>query len=710
MANFAPIIKKIMRSKWFKLVPFAILLIVIAFYSFYKPSVKDKVLLDSVLKSLSFGHFSETKYDDSFSKKAHYLYIDRLDPNKNFFIQPDIDKFNKYSTLIDDEALVGSFEFFDLVNDIYVKRIKEAKSIFQEILTKEFNFEIDETIELDGDKIPFAKNSEGLTENWRKAMKYQTMIFINEALKEQETARERKDTNFVYKSLEKIESESRGKILKRQEEWFARLLKLEQKDRLSLYLNCMVNTFDPHTGYYPPKDKENFDIAISGKLEGIGATLQEKDDYIKVVSIVPGSASWKQGQLKEGDLILRVGQADDEMVDIVGMRVDDAVKLIRGKKGTKVRLSVKKIDGSIIEIPIIRDVVIIEETYAKSAIIKDPGGKLNYGYINLPSFYVDFNDRFGRKCSDDIEKEIQKLKEENIKGLVFDLRNNGGGSLPDVVKIAGLFIEKGPIVQIKGRLGYPEVLSDNDPKIQYDGPLVILVNTFSASASEILAAAMQDYKRAVIIGTPSTFGKGTVQRFIDLDELITGVDNTVKPLGSVKLTTQKFYRVNGGATQLKGVVPDIILNDSYSLIEIGEKEMEYPLEWSQIAAVDFKPWSTTYDLSKIVKKSYARTSSDESFLSVNQNAERLKAQRDKTIQSLNLEKFKKEQKEIADAAKQIESQLDKPMKIEIKTPKMNLLSISSDSLKQVRNETWIKGLSKDILIKEAMNVLEDIRK
>ena len=355
--------------------------------------------------------------------------------------------------------------------------------------------------------------------------------------------------------------------------------KIDESDWLSIYLNSITTIYDPHTAYFPPQDKENFDIAMSGQLEGIGARLTSKGGFIVVAEIVPGSACWRQGQLKVGDKILKVGQGDEEPIDITDMRTDHAVKYIRGKKGTEVRLTVKQVDGSVITIPIIRDIVILEETYTKSAVID------NKGYINLPKFYADFSGNGGRDCSDDVKNEILKLKEEGVEGIILDLRNNGGGSLQDVVEMAGLFIKEGPIVQVKAKVGKPRVYSDTDESVYYDGPLVVMVNTYSASASEILAAAMQDYGRAVIVGgSPTTFGKGTVQRAFDLDGFVSEAYDEIKPLGALKLTLQKFYRIDGGTTQLKGVTPDIILPDTWSYLNVGEKDQEFPIPWDEIGS------------------------------------------------------------------------------------------------------------------------------
>jgi carboxyl-terminal processing protease len=621
---------------------------------------------------------------------------------KHFFLASDIDKLSKYKNDIDDEINKASYELLDVSEEIINARISGVEEFYESLMEKPFDFTKQEDIELDGEKRTYAKTIEELKERWRKSLKYQTMIRLYDLQKRQDD-----NDSIEPKSFKELEEEARASVLKRQKDWFRRMKKVERNDRLSLYINSITNAFDPHTGYFPPKDKEDFDIAMSGKLEGIGATLQEKDGYIKVVRIVPGSASWKQGELKAGDLILKVAQGKDEYEDIVDMRLDEAVKLIRGKKGTKVRLQVKKIDGKIMEIPIVRDVVVIEETYARSAILKAPSVKAKIGYINLPKFYVDFNDRNGPNCSRDIKKEIDKLNDDKVNGIIFDLRNNGGGSLPDVVKIGGYFIETGPIVQIKTRYGKPQLLEDDDPAIDYNGPIIFLVNSFSASASEILAAAMQDYNRAIIVGTPSTFGKGTVQRFFDLDNLINGSDD-VKPLGAVKITTQKFYRINGGATQLKGVKPDIILDDAYSKIDVGEKEMDFPMQWSKIESTSYKMWNPSYKIETIKKKCYNRIEKNEFFEEATHYAERLKQQRDHTLSTLNFETFREEQKKLQDYSKKYNDLMEKETGLEVVYLKEDLPKIEADSAKQVRYKEWKEGLQKDIYLKEACNILNDM--
>jgi len=685
---------------------------------------KNAVLIKLILQGLSRSHYQLIEVNDAFSAKVFDLYLERLDFNKRFLTQSDVEQLKKYKYMIDDEAKNGTYKFFNRSVEIINNRIKETETYYKDILAHPFNFEIDETIELNIEKITWVKDAAELKERWRKSTKFQALSRLTNQLQIQQTALANNDTTIQIKSFETLEEEIRKKLLKSHDEWYKRMDKIERSDRLMVYINSITNTYDPNTAWFPPKDKENFDIALSGRLEGIGAQLQERNGNIKVVSIVPGSACWTQGQLKAGDFILKVGQGEGEPVDIVDMRVDFAVKLIRGKKGTEVRLTVKKLDGSIIVIPIIRDVVILEETYAKSTVIsrndivasakskKDDPVK-RFGYIKLPKFYADFNKTGGRNCADDVKKELEKLKKENIDGLIIDLRNNRGGSLTDAVNMAGLFIEKGPIVQIKSRHGAPYILRDYDPLVHYDGPLVVMVNSFSASASEIFAAAMQNYKRGIIIGSASTFGKGTVQRFYNLDDFLHGETDDIKPLGSIKLTTQKFYRIDGGATQLKGVNTDIVLPDAYSYLDLGAKELDNAMPWDEIEPVLYVPCnmlvSGLNNLEKIKKKSRSRIKSNVTFNLIDENAERYSKQRDKTIWNLNIDKYKEEQKKIKEEAKKYKNLQKEIPEMNIYSIKSDLLIINTDSSKLQRTKAWHQNLKKDIYLFEAIAIMDDMK-
>jgi carboxyl-terminal processing protease len=652
------------------------------------------------------NHFKPVPIDDEFSKKAYSLYLKRLDINKRFLLKEDVDAMKEWETKLDDEILNGTFSFFDKSVNILSQRTAEAKAYYTEILETPFEFTANETYQTDPDKKEWAKDKNALRDDWRRMLKYDVLSRIEDQLNIQEKALKDKDTSVVQKTFAELEKDSREKVKKRYDEWLKRIEQDDRDDRLSFYLNCLLNVYDPHSGYFPPKDKENFDIAMSGQLEGIGATLQEKDGYIKVVQIVPGSPSWKQGQLKEGDLIIKVAQGNDEPVDVVDMRLDNAVKLVRGKKGTTVKLTVKKPDNSIVVISIVRDVVIIEDTFAKSVVLDVPGGKGKIGYIYLPTFYADFNNLGGRRASTDVKKEIEKLKKENISSMIVDLRNDGGGSLLDAVDIAGYFIPKGPVVQVKARYGPPYIYDDKNPALDYDGPLLVMVNSYSASASEIFAAAIQDYGRGIIMGTPNTFGKGTVQRFFDLEAK---QNNTADP-GEVKLTIQKFYRINGGSTQMKGVTPDIVLPDVFGEIDRGEQEAEYPMAWSKIDAVNYTKWDRPLPVSDIAGATNKRIAGDPTFKLIQESAKRYAKMKDESLVNLNIEKYRAQQKTIKEEGKKYEKIGKDSTGLVIRLPLADLERMKQDSSAQARSTAWQKILAKDIYLYQAAQVMGDIEK
>lgn len=699
-----------LKSKYYKYFIIVASFILFSSYVSNKNAVEQNnernALLNKVLiYVLENAHYSPCDINDEFSAKVFDDFIEKLDYNKIFFIQSDIKSLEKYKIDIDDEIKRNSFEFFDASFNLINTRIKEAEEYYKEILDKPFDFNKDQEIQLDKEKTDFAKDKNELKNEWHKYLKYQTLLRIKTQFEIQENAKEKNDTSVKIKPFKTIETEAREKLKKTYKDLFYRLDKYSRyDDRFSLFLNSIAGEYDPHTVYFPPKDKENFDIMMSGKLEGIGARLQQKDRYVTVYSIVPGSASWRQGQLEVGDIILKVAQGDKEPVDIVDMRLDDAVKLIRGKKGTEVRLTVKKIDGSIVVIPIIRDIVVIEETYAKSLIIKENNEKI--GYILLPSFYADFNNPKGRNCADDVKKEIQHLKEEGVSGIIFDLRNNGGGALVDAVKIVGMFIEQGPVVQVKSRNSKPQVLSDGDPDILFDKPLVVLINSMSASASEIFAAAIQDYNRGIIMGSKSSFGKGTVQRFVDLDRFIRNYNGN--SLGSLKITFQKFYRINGGATQLKGVIPDIILPDNYSYLDVGEKDLDHPLTWDEIQSLNYKKYKLSYDFNKLVADFNNNIKTDSAFILIDQYAQRLKKLRDNTSYPLNFEKFTAYEKLIEEQNKKFDTINKYCFNIELSPLKYYLPEIQSDTVKKARINKWMKSVEKDACLNKAIELMEEI--
>ncbi|TGD82903.1 carboxy terminal-processing peptidase [Hymenobacter wooponensis] len=677
---------------------------------------KDEVLIKAMLQGLSAAHYQPEKIDDAFSKRVFDLYLKRLDSSKKFLLQSDVDQLRKYQSDIDNEVLRGTHEFLDLSTQLMDQRVKDVQTLYHDILAKPFDFTTEETFETEPDKTTFPANAAAQREEWRKFLKYQTMVRVSEMMDEQTKKKDKPlastsatpsstTTSEPVRTPEQMEAEARKRVQKYFDDYFRDLQQTDANDRLATYANTIANTYDPHTEYFAPRDKETFDVAMTGRFEGIGASLQEKDGQIKVSDIIPGSASYRQGELKAGDIILRVAQGAAEPVSIEGMRLDKAVTLIKGKKGTEVRLTVKKPDASTKIISIIRDVVVIEETFAQSATINDGGKKI--GYIKLPSFYADFNDNGGRSSAADVKKELEKLKQENVQGIVLDLRFNGGGSLQDAVEMAGLFIENGPVVQVRGGQGAASVYNDKDPRVQYGGPLVLLVNKYSASASEILAAAMQDYKRGVIMGSASTYGKGTVQRVFDLDDAMPAEFNSIKPFGSLKLTTQKFYRINGGSTQFKGVIPDIVLPDAYSYLDQGEKESDYPLKWDEISPARYSAWKSAPAIDKLKQSSSARVAASPSFKQLSGMVQRMVKRKDDTKVSLKLASYRVEQQQAKVESDKYEAIQNAAPAMAIAPLAIDLRAQGADTIKVNRASRFTKPLKKDITLREAVAVLKD---
>lgn len=668
------------------------------------PKEKEALIVQTLISGLATLHYSPKTIDDNFSKEVYKVYIDRLDGARRFLTQEDVNQLKKYELLIDDETNNGSYQLFDLSTDLFDKSLTKTQGYYREILAQPIDFSKDESIELDGEKRGFAKNDSELYEYWKRLMKYEV---LNKLVDKEEAQDKETDKAKAKKTPAELEIAARKDVLKTFDDWYKRMAKQNRMDKLSDYLNCITTVYDPHTGYFEPKDKEKFDQEMAGSFEGIGARLQADGDYIKVSEVMPGGPAWQQKELEADDVIQKVAQGSADPVDIAGMDMDDVVKMIKGKKDTEVRLTVKRKDGKMKVIKIIRDKVVMEETFAKSLIMNTKEGKEKIGYIKLPRFYADFENNNGSSCAKDVATEIEKLKKDNVKGIILDLRNNGGGSLRDVVTMSGLFIKDGPIVQVKGREIQPDILRDYDNKVQFEKPLIILVNQGSASASEILAAALQDYGRAVIVGAKGTYGKGTVQRFFDLDRAISG-SNDLKPLGEVKLTIQKFYRINGGSTQLKGVTPDIILPDSYNYLKVGEEENEYPMPWTEIAAVPFEKSTAIKDMKKLRDASEARVKKNTTFNMIEENAKRIKKRKDMTKYPLELDKYKKYDLELTAEGKKYENMLKEIAEMEIENPTVDKAKVQSDSVYIARNQDWFKNTKKDIQLYEGLNVMYDL--
>ncbi len=663
---------------------------------------KDKLLIDLISYVLNKLHYDAKDVNDDFSKEVYKDYVDALDPLKRYFYASDIEGFKAYETLIDDQIINKDLTFFNLTYDRLQERMAESRVLYKEILDTPFNYDKEENINTDYDKLKYVSSKKEMRNRWRKQLKFNTLSNYYDKVEEQEDDKEKKES----KSLKELEKEAREDTKNTLKEYFEFSDDLQRKDWFAIYVNAIVEEFDPHTYYFAPQDKDRFDIAMSGKLEGIGARLQKKNNNVKIIEIISGGPAWRGEEVEVGDLILKVKQEDEEEpVSIVGMRLDDAVSLIKGPKGTTVTLTIKKVDGTIEDISIVRDVVELEETYAKSSVVKK--NERTYGVINLPKFYFNLQDYNQRNAASDIKKEIIRLKKQDMQGLVIDLRNNGGGSLQTVVDIAGLFIKKGPIVQVKGRGESPEILTDRDHNILWDGPLVLLVNELSASASEILAAAMQDYKRAIIIGSKQTYGKGTVQNVMDLNRWVR--NNDEGDLGALKLTTQKFYRVNGGSTQLEGVKSDVVVKDRYSYIDVGEKDQENPLPWDKIKAADYEIWDGYIDFDKTIANSKERMSKNTQLQLIGENAKWVKDKRDVNEYSLNFKKYSKNIKDGEEEAKRFDAISEYKTDLKYKSLPYELDLIKNDTILGEKRKRWHKSLSKDVYMEEALNVLEDMK-
>jgi len=668
---------------------------------------KDKLLIQIITFVIEQGHFDPIAIDDAFSEELFSDFIEVIDPVKRYFYESDYKDFEKYKLTIDDQLKVSDITFFNVVYERFISRIEESKSIYKDILSKPFDYSIDESFDTNYENSDFAKSKRDMKERWRKQLKFSTLSNYDDILDEEKRTKE-KDPLYMRKPNKQIEKEAREATLRSINIYFEDYIDDQRRDDwFALYVNTIVEEFDPHTYYLAPKGKEDFDTRMSGKLEGIGARLQKRMDYIKIVELISGGPAWRNKELEVEDLILKVKQEDEEYaVDIVGMRINDAIKYIKGPKGTKVTLTVKKVDGTLKDITITRDIVEVFDTYAKSSVVEKEGKK--FGVINLPAFYVDFNDYKNINAAKDVKSEIERLKDEGMEGLVLDLRNNGGGSLPTVVDMAGLFIKDGPIVQVRSTGEPKEVLKDRDKSIVWNGPLVILVNEISASASEIMAAAMQDYKRAIIIGSKQTYGKGTVQNVINLNNMLR--NNTSGDLGALALTRQKYYRINGGSVQLEGVKSDIKVPGRFSFIDVGEKDKENPLPYDEIDAAEYTPWESYFDYDATIENSRLRMSSNEQLKLIEQNAKWVKSKIDETVYSLNYETYKAQidTNELESKKYEAISNYNTNLTFDSTSYEKELIAQDTTDLEEKRVR-WHESLSKDVYIEEALNVLEDLK-
>ncbi len=678
---------------------------------------KDKLLIDLVTYVLEKWHYASPSIDDAFSEAVFTNFIDGLDPIKRYFLKQDILEFEQYKLQIDDQLKMKDLSFFNLVYNRLTLRMEESKTLYQNALSTPFDYTKDEAINVDYDALGYATTKNELQARWRRQLKFSTISTYYDFLEEKQSADQRKaeavslSKKYIATVNEgltdkELEEKSRASTQTNLEEYYDFTDDLQRKDYFAIFLTTIVEQFDPHTNYMAPPDKDRFDQRMSGKLEGVGARLQKKKDYINVMEVISGGPAWRGEHIEVGDILLKVRQEDElEPVSIVGMRIDDAVKLIKGPKGSKVILTVKGVDGSIREEIITRDVVELEETYAKSTLINKQEN--TFGLINLPAFYFNMQNYKERNAATDIEKELLALKQEGIEGLVLDLRDNGGGSLRTAVDIAGLFIKKGPVVQVASSDGTKDVLEDEDSTIVWDGPLVILVNELSASASEILAAAMQDYKRAIVIGSKQTYGKGTVQNVVDLNRWLR--KNDQGDMGALKLTTQKFYRVNGGSTQLEGVKSDVVMPDRYSYFDVGERDYDNPLPYDKISPASYQPWEGFIDYKATIDKSNRRIAQNNQLKLIQENALYIKERRDQMDVTLNLTSYSKQIDQNKEAVKKFDSLDTYDNMLSYRSLPKELVLMREDTTLVEKRKRWHKNLTKDVYLEEAISVLQDLK-
>jgi len=683
--------------------------------------IRHRKLLSTVGRLLESEHYSPRIIDDKFSKEVFDAYLKTLDPEKNILLQSDIDSLKVFATSIDDEIHGAAIQFEPAANAMYERRAKEVKFIFESVIEKPFDFTIDDSLMVDADKMNYASSEVERVKRWSQAIKYKVLdryVSLIEDREKHAKAKAIADTskikdtvkdNFIVKTDSELEKDARASIKKTYTKRFSLLEKTFDKEkRFESFLNTITGLMDPHTDYFAPVEKRSFTEQMSGTFYGIGAQLTQDDNGVKIASIQPGGAAWKSGLLVVNDVIVKIAQGAEEPVDVSGYETTDAVKLIRGDLGTEVRLTVRKPDGTTKVVALIREKIVLDEGFARSAVIQNGTEKI--GYILLPDFYADFEREDGARCSKDIANEVEKLKAEKVKGIIIDIRYNGGGSLYEVVQMAGLFIDKGPIVQIRSKEGKSQILSDETPGILYDGPLVVMVNEFSASASEIFAGAIQDYKRGLIVGSTSTYGKGTVQRNVAFGKPLDAMGIQTE-YGAVKLTFQKFYRVTGSSTQRKGVVPDVVFPDDYEFLKYREKDNPSALPWDEMERAKFSPWTNSNEIANIASKANTKIKNDTANIRFKKNLQWVSAQVDKPV-TLELNKYRLYKKEIQNVIQQNESilKLKTPMTVSSLKADYDKFYNNPDKTKQDRYQAWLKMVAKDIQINESSKLLSEFAK
>ena len=658
---------------------------------------KESLVMRLVAEALQGVHYQPRAVDDAFSEDVFKAYLELLDGEKRFLYQSDYDRLAKHRLKLDDYFTSGDLSFFEESSSLWKQRRTEARRRYTRILAKPLDLSRARSLETDAEKRAYPKDSAAMDAFWAD---YLTSRVLDRLY---DRAYEKKDSvnqAFLpgHPDFAANESEARAKELEIHNEWFDGLDELDRTDDFSYYINAYAAAFDPHTQYFPPQQQEAFEIEMTGQLEGIGAQLQQDGEFVTIASIVTGSACWRQGELEVGDKLLKVAQGDAQPEDVVGMRVNKVVTKVRGKKGTEVRLTVRKKDGTEKVIPIVRDIVEMEATFARSAMLGN-----SVGYIRLPKFYVDFFDESNRDCAEDVRTELRALKAAGARGIIFDLRGNGGGSLPAAVGIAGHFIDKGPVVQVKTQGQRVRSYDDPTPGVEWDGPLVVLVDESTASASEIVAAALQDYGRAIIVGTTQTFGKGTVQNMMDFDRAAGAFYAKYQPLGAFKLTIQKYYRVNGGTTQLDGVRSDVVIPDAFQHVAYGERELDFALAADKIPAAAYKPVAENPKRAQAVAASQARVSANPDFTRINDYSNYLREQEKNSGLPLKWDDFVADRRATEQAIKRFDRE-GAPRDTTVAT-----MITPGKPEKAEEDRRWLRAVRRDPSIVESMRLLTDLQ-
>ncbi|PTM11517.1 MAG: tail-specific protease [Bacteroidetes bacterium] len=686
---------------------------------------KEKDLVQLITYVLEQGHFQPKDMNDEFSANVYEDYLNQIDPFKRYFYESDIKEFSAFKNEIDNQLMAYDLSFFSLTHERLIERMNESKELYKEVLAQPFDFSKSEEFNADYKELGYVNSKKEMKERWKQQLKFSAIANYHDLVKDQENEAERLlkiksmseaerekalkkavNNDFKKKSEAELEIEARESTLSSLNELYSFIDDRRREDWFAVFLNAVVVEFDPHTYYFAPEAKEQFDVDISGNYEGIGARLYKKMDYITISEIISGGSAWRQNKLEVGDIILKVRQENEEEgVNVVGMPTRDAVKFIKGPKGSNVILTLKKVDGTIEDLSIPRDVIELEERKVKTSIVEKDSKP--YGVISLPAFYADFDDYNKNNAASDVKREIERLKADGMEGLVLDLRNNGGGSLKTVVEMVGLFIKEGPVVQVRSTGEPQEVLQDRDRSITWDGPLVVLVNENSASASEILAAAIQDYKRGIVIGSKQTYGKGTVQIVLDLNRMMR--NNTNGDMGALKFTTQKYYRIDGGSTQLEGVKSDVVVPDRYSYIKIGERDQENPLPWDKIEPAEYSIWDSYFDYESTIEKSKERMKNSEQLKLIDENAKWIKTIRDRNMFSLNYDDYRRKLEENEQEAKSFDKIAEYETNLSYQSLPYEVKLMELDSVLKIKRERWHESLAKDVYMEEALNVLNDLK-